>query len=84
MRKPKLADATLEEIEANEKLTARQIFDKWVKVENFSSFTRWDALKAVALQDYELMCSVMFELREKTEKLNKIADAFEIINDINS
>lgn len=80
LRKPK----TLEDIEANEKLTTRQIFDKWVKIENFSSFARWDALKAVALQDYTLMCSVMLELREKTEKLNKIADAFEVINDLNA
>jgi len=80
LRKPK----TIEEIEANEKLTPRQIFEKWVRIENFSSYARWDALKAVALQDYELMCSVMCELREKTEKLNKIAEAFEIINDLNA
>jgi len=80
LRKPK----TIEEIEANERSTARQIFDKWVKIENFSSFTKWEAFKVVALQDYELMCSVIFELRDKTEKLNKLAEAFEIINEINS
>lgn len=80
LRKPK----TLEEIEDNEKLRPIDIFDKWTKQENFCKYTYWSALQKIAEDDYCIMDHVIYMLKEKTEKLNKIAEAFEIINDLNA
>ena len=80
LRKPK----TIEDIEANEELLPIDIFNSWANRENFCNITRWEALQAIANEDYSILQYVIYELREKTKKLNKIADAFEIINDINS
>ena len=80
LRKPK----TIEDIEANEELQPIDIFNNWANRENFCNITRWEALQAIAREDYLILQHVIYELREKTKKLKKIADAFEIINDINS
>ena len=80
LRKPK----TIEGIEANEKLRPIEIFHKWSNLESFSSYTRWEALEKIAKEDYHVLKSVIFQLKEKTEKLNKIAEAFDLINDLNA
>ena len=78
LRKPK----TIEEIEVNEKLQPVEIFNRWADSENFCNITRWEALQAIAKEDYLILQHVIYELREKTKKLNKISEAFEIINEI--
>ena len=80
LRKPK----SIEDIEANEELQPIDIFNNWANKENFCNITRWEALQAIAHEDYSILQYVIRELREKTKKLNKIVEAFEIINEINS
>tara|TARA_R100000479_G_C6245218_1_gene150326 strand:+ start:77 stop:373 length:297 start_codon:yes stop_codon:yes gene_type:complete len=80
LRKPK----TIEGIEANEKLRPIEIFHRWCNLESFYSYTKWEALEKIAQEDYHVLKSVIFQLREKTEKLNKIAEAFEIINELDA
>lgn len=80
MRKPKKEA----EIDAIVDLRPIDIFNKWTKTENFCKYTYWTALQAIAQEDYWILDHAIYMLREKTEKLNKIADAFEIINEINS
>ena len=60
-----------------------EIFNRWAKSENFCNITRWEALQAIAKEDYSILQEVIYELEEKTKKLNKISEAFEIINEIN-
>lgn len=80
MRKPK----TEVEIDTIVDLRPIDIFNKWAKKENFCRLTYWTALQAIAQEDYWILDHAIYMLRDKTEKLNKIADAFEIINEINS
>ena len=56
------------------------VFNEWSKEENFSSYTKWEALRIIAKNDHALLGQVIYDLRQKTEKLSKIADAFEIIS----
>ena len=65
---------------SDDELNSMKLFNKWSKQENFCSYTKWDALRIIAKDDYELLSQVIYDLREKTEKLSKIADAFEIIS----
>tara|TARA_B100001939_G_scaffold311505_1_gene294092 strand:- start:455 stop:754 length:300 start_codon:yes stop_codon:yes gene_type:complete len=78
LRKPKT------ENEYTSDLRPIDIFNKWAKQENFCKFTYWDALQKIAQEDYWILDHVMYMLKDKTQKLNKIAEAFEIINDLNA
>lgn len=69
--------------ESDEQIRPIEIFNRWAESENFCKITRWEALQAIAKKDYSILQEVIYELREKTKKLNKIAEAFEIINEIN-
>ena len=69
--------------ESDENVPPIKIFNRWAESENFCNITRWEALKAIAKEDYSMLDHVIYELRDKTKKLNKIAEAFEIINEIN-
>ena len=69
--------------ESDENMPPIEIFNRWVESENFCNITRWEALQAIAKEDYSMLQHVIYELRDKTKKLNKIAEAFEIINEIN-
>jgi len=80
LRKPK----TIEEIEDNEKLRPIDIFNKWAKQENFYKYTYWTALQKIAQEDYQILDHVIYMLEDKTQKLNKIAEAFDLINDLNA
>ena len=70
--------------ESNENIQPIKIFDRWVESENFCNITRWEALQAIAKEDYSMLQNVIYELRDKTKKLNKIGEAFSIINEIDA
>lgn len=70
-------------LESDENILPIEIFNRWVKSENFCNITRWEALQAIAKEDHSMLQHVIYELCEKTKKLNKISEAFEIINEIN-
>ena len=78
LRKPKT------ENEYTSDLRPIDIFNKWAKQENFCKYTYWTALQKIAQEDYWILDHVMYMLKDKTQKLNKIAEAFEIINDLNA
>ena len=60
------------------------LFNEWSDKEGFSVSAHYDALVLILQDDYNLLRDIMSDYRETKRKLNKIADAFEIINDINS
>ena len=78
IREPK----TIEGIEANERLRPIEIFNKWADQENFCKYTRWEALRKIASMDHKILSHVLYELRDKTEKLNQVSSAFELINSL--
>jgi Txe/YoeB family toxin of Txe-Axe toxin-antitoxin module len=80
LRKPK----TIEEIEEMLKQEPIDIFKSWAKSENLSYEAYYTGMRRLCKADRGLLRDVIDLLKDKTEKLNKIADAFEIINDINS
>jgi len=61
-----------------------ELFDEWSDKENFSTYAYWDALKVIIKDDLVLQGAIINDYRETKRKLNKIADAFEIINDLNA
>lgn len=67
---------------ANDNLRAIDIYEDWVKSESFCKYTKWEALGKIAKEDQGILEAIVLRLREKTEKLNKINEAFEIINEI--
>lgn len=60
------------------------LFNEWSDKEGFSASAHYSALVAICQEDVPLLRDVMDDYRETKRKLNKIADAFEIINDLNS
>ena len=61
-----------------------ELFDEWSDKENLYVGARYDALRLILPEDFELLRSVMSDYRETKRKLNKIAEAFEIITDLNA
>ena len=80
LRKPK----TIEEIEVMLSKEPIDIFRSWAESENLSNGAYYLAMRRICKEDRGLLGDVIDLLEEKTKKLNKIAEAFEIINDINS
>ena len=60
------------------------LFNEWSDKESFSVSAYYDALVLILQDDYNLLRDIMNDYRETKRKLNKIAEAFEIINEINS
>lgn len=61
----------------------RDLFNEWSDKEGFSVSAHYSALVVICQEDTPLLRGVMYDYRETKGKLNKIAEAFEIINDIN-
>ena len=68
----------------DDRLYPRELFDKWSDDENLSGQAHYDAMRIIVKEDYALLRDIITDYRETKRKLNKIADAFEIINDINA
>lgn len=69
---------------SDERILPKDVFSRWAKSEKFCKITRWEALQAIAKEDYSILEYVISELRQKTENLSKIGEAFLIINEINA
>lgn len=78
MRKPK----TIEEIDEMLRKNPIDIFNSWTESENLSNGAYYLAMRRLCKDDRGLLGDVIDLLREKTEKLNKIADAFELLKSI--
>lgn len=63
---------------------SRDLFNEWSDKERFSVSAHYSALVVICQEDIPLLRMVMYDYRETKRKLNKIAESFEIINDINS
>ena len=58
-------------------------FKDWARMENFSKGgAYWDAMRIICGQDKAFLREAIFSYQLTDKKLNKIAEAFEIINDI--
>lgn len=68
----------------DDRLHSIDLFHEWSDKENFSTYAHWDALKVIMKDDLVLQGAIINDYRETKRKLNKIAEAFEIINDLNS
>jgi hypothetical protein len=68
----------------DDRLYPKELFDNWSNEENFSGGAHYDAMRIIVKEDFALLREIISDYRETKRKLNKIADAFEIINDLNS
>jgi hypothetical protein len=68
----------------DDRLYPKELFDKWCDEENFSGYAHYDAMRMIVKEDFALLRDIITDYRETKRKLNTIADAFEIINDLNS
>jgi len=60
-------------------------FKDWARMENFSKGgAYWDAMRIICGQDKAFLREAIFSYQLADEKLNKLAEAFEIINDLNA
>lgn len=66
----------------DEELHPKELFDKWSEEENFSWYAKWDAMRIIAKEDFVFLSDIITDYQQTKQKLNKIADAFEIINHI--
>jgi len=68
----------------DDRLQPKELFDKWSDEENFSGYAQYDAMRIIVKEDFALLGDIITDYRETKRKLNKIADAFEIINEISN
>tara|TARA_R100001163_G_scaffold30951_1_gene24294 strand:+ start:481 stop:765 length:285 start_codon:yes stop_codon:yes gene_type:complete len=59
-----------------------ELFNEWSDEENFSVYAHYDAMSVIAKDDVPFLKSIIFDYRETRRKLNKISEAFEIINEL--
>lgn len=58
------------------------LFNEWSDEENFSVYAHYDAMGMIAKDDVVLLKAIICDYGQTRRKLNKIAEAFEIINEI--
>lgn len=61
-----------------------ELFNEWSDKENLYVGAHYDAIRIIVKEDFALLRDIINDYRETKRKLNKLADAFEIINEINS
>jgi len=58
------------------------LFNEWSEEENFSVYAHYDAMSVIAKDDFVLLKDIICDYRQTRRKLNKITEAFEIINEL--
>jgi len=58
------------------------LFNEWSEEENFSVYAHYDAMSVIAKDDVVFLKDIIYAYRETRRKLNKIKEAFEIINEL--